>query len=70
VNTDQLIDTITQEVLRSLGRDPAAPGDSCADCTGGCAGSCSDKVRRFVGTGTGRVGYTGDGADVPSDLAG
>jgi deoxyribose-phosphate aldolase len=69
VNTDQLIDTITQEVLRSLGRDPAAAADSCADCTGGCAGSCSDKVRRFVGTGTGRVGYTGDGADVPTDLA-
>lgn len=69
MNTDQLIDAITQEVLRSLGQAPADAADSCADCDGACASSCSDKVRRFVGTGTERVGFTGNGADVPSDLA-
>jgi len=69
VNTDQLIEAITQEVLASLGHAPADPADSCADCDGACASSCSDKVRRFVGTGTERVGFTGNGADVPSDLA-
>lgn len=67
--TEELIDTITRQVLRAIGRDATSVED-CADCHGGCAGTCSDKVRRFVGSGTGRVGYTGDGADVPSDLAG
>lgn len=68
MNTDQLIDTITQEVLRALGRaDETA--DDCADCNGRCASSCSDKVRRFVDTGTNRVGFTGNGSQVPHDLA-
>jgi deoxyribose-phosphate aldolase len=69
VNPDQLIEAITQEVLASLGHAPAETADNCADCDGACASSCSDKVRRFVGTGTERVGFTGNGADVPSDLA-
>lgn len=69
MNTEQLIDTITQEVLRSLGQAPTGADDNCADCAGSCASSCADKVRRFVDTGTGRVGFTGNGAEVPSDLA-
>ncbi|MFP4636168.1 MAG: deoxyribose-phosphate aldolase [Nitriliruptoraceae bacterium] len=69
MNTEQLIEAITEEVLRSFGQAPAQEGESCADCDGDCASHCSDKVRRFVGTGTGRVGFTGNGADVPSDLA-
>ncbi len=68
MNTDQLIDTITQQVLRSLGQPPSDDA-SCADCAGGCASSCSDKVRRFVGSGSDRIGFTGNGADVPTDLA-
>jgi deoxyribose-phosphate aldolase len=67
VNNDQLIETITQEVLRALGRGGDAEG--CADCNGTCASSCSDKVRRFVDTGTNRVGFTGNGSQVPHDLA-
>jgi deoxyribose-phosphate aldolase len=68
VNTDQLIDAITQEVLTALGRSDQAGGD-CGHCDNECASSCSDKVRRFVDTGTNRVGYTGNGAGVPHDLA-
>lgn len=67
MNHDQLIQVITDEVLRALGRDGEAEG--CADCNGTCASSCSDKVRRFVDTGTNRVGFTGNGAQVPHDLA-
>jgi len=67
VTNDQLIDAITEEVLRAL----AGPDDSdnCADCQGSCASSCSDKVRQFVGRGAERVGYTGNGSEVPADLA-
>ncbi|HEX9376380.1 MAG TPA: deoxyribose-phosphate aldolase [Actinomycetota bacterium] len=41
----------------------------CADCEGACAAHCSDKVRGIVGTGAGRISYSGSGADVPADLA-
>lgn len=68
MNTDQLIDTITSEVLRALGRSEGGD-DDCVNCDGNCASSCSDKVRRFVDTGTNRVGFTGNGAQVPHDLA-
>jgi deoxyribose-phosphate aldolase len=62
-----LIEAVTREVVAALaGR---APGDLCADCRGSCAAHCSDKVRWMVGTGAGRISYSGNGADVPSDLA-
>ena len=67
MNNDQLIETITAEVLRAMGRDDAA--ERCVDCDGDCASHCSDRVRRFVDTGTRRVGYTGNGSQVPHDLA-
>jgi deoxyribose-phosphate aldolase len=67
-STDELIDAIVAEVLRSFGHDPG-PAEGCEDCEGGCAGSHPDRVRHFVDNGTGRVGFTGNGADVPADLA-
>ena len=68
LTSDQaLIEAITHEVLQVLGGPDAA--DPCADCNGACAASCSDKVRGIVGTGAERVGFTGNGAEVPVDLA-
>jgi deoxyribose-phosphate aldolase len=66
--TDALIDAVTREVLAALaGRET---GD-CPDpsCQGACAAHCSDKVRGVVSTGAGRISYSGDGAEVPRDLA-
>jgi deoxyribose-phosphate aldolase len=63
---DELIERVTRRVLAELERSPE---DRCADCTGACAASCSDKVRALVGEGAGRVAFRGRGADVPGDLA-
>lgn len=66
--TDQheLIEAVTRRVLAQLA---GAQGDRCAECTGGCASCCADKVRSVVHAGAGRVSFNGNGADVPSDLA-
>ncbi len=66
--TDALIDAVTREVLAALAGRGA--GD-CSDpsCQGACAAHCSDKVRGVVFTGAERISYSGDGADVPRDLA-
>ncbi len=66
--TEALIDAVTHEVLAAL----AARGvGDCSDpsCQGACAAHCSDKVRGVVATGADRISYSGDGADVPRDLA-
>ena len=72
---DQLIETITREVLASLGAGPAAApgaglGGPCANCIGACAAQCATKVRDVVAVGGTRVEYHGRAADVPTDLAG
>jgi deoxyribose-phosphate aldolase len=67
--TDALIEAVTREVLTALaGRDDAC---DCSDpsCQGACAAHCSDKVRGVVSNGADRISYSGDGADVPRDLA-
>jgi len=66
--TDAVIDAVTREVLAALsGR---GTGD-CSDpsCQGACAAHCSDNVRGVVSTGAERISYSGNGADVPPDLA-
>jgi len=63
---ETLVEEITRRVMAELER---APEDRCADCSGGCAASCSDKVRCLVDEGACRIGYNGNGADVPGDLA-
>jgi deoxyribose-phosphate aldolase len=69
---EDLIEAVTREVVAVLGGravDGSGSGDVCADCRGSCAAHCSDKVRGMVGTGAGRISYSGDGAKVPADLA-
>jgi deoxyribose-phosphate aldolase len=66
--TEALVDAVTREVLAALaGR---GTGD-CSDpsCQGACAAHCADKVRGVVSSGAGRISYSGDGAEVPRDLA-
>jgi deoxyribose-phosphate aldolase len=66
--TDALIDAVTREVMAALAGKGAC---DCSDpaCHGACAAHCADKVRSVVSTGAGRVSYSGNGADVPRDLA-
>jgi deoxyribose-phosphate aldolase len=66
--TDALIEAVTREVLAAL---TAADVCDCSDpaCRGACAAHCSDKVRDVVSNGAGRISYSGNGADVPRDLA-
>ncbi len=69
---NDLVETITREVLAALGAGGApttAPGDPCASCVAGCAARCSTKVRDIVAGGASRVEYHGHAADVPGDLA-
>jgi deoxyribose-phosphate aldolase len=63
---EALVDAVTREVLAALVADPDGV---CSDCHGACAAHCSDKVRRVVAGGAGRISYSGNGADVPRDLA-
>ena len=68
LTTDALIDAVTREVLAAL---VAQAGCDCSDpaCQGACAAYCSDKVRGVVSNGAERISYSGNGADVPRDLA-
>lgn len=68
MSCQDLVEAVTHEVVAAL--QGADPNDKCADCEGSCAAHCSDKVRRIVGGGARRISYTGDGANVPRDLAG
>ena len=63
---EDLIETITREVLLALAH---GPDDVCPDCEGSCAAHCPDKVRTVVANGAGRISYNGSAADVPADLA-
>jgi deoxyribose-phosphate aldolase len=69
---DELIEAVTRRVLVLLeagGARGSTTDDPCADCRGGCAARCADKVRAVVAEGAGRVSYSGGAAEVPSDLA-
>ena len=66
--TEALVDAVTREVLAALaGRGMCDCSDP--DCHGACAAHSADKVRGVVLNGAGRISYSGDGADVPRDLA-
>jgi len=66
--TDALIDAVTREVMAALAGKGAC---DCSDpaCHGACAAHCADRVRGVVSTGAERISYSGNGADVPRDLA-
>ncbi len=70
MDREQLIETVARRVLEHLEseRHPG-PAHCCDDCAGGCAASCSDKVRCMVDEGACRISFNGNGADVPTDLA-
>lgn len=65
---DALVEAVTREVLAALAaRGACACGDP--TCRGACAAHCSETVRDVVSNGAGRISYSGDGAEVPRDLA-
>jgi deoxyribose-phosphate aldolase len=66
--TDALIDAVTREVLAALAAQGACDCND-PECRGACAAHSADKVRGVVANGAGRISYSGDGADVPRDLA-
>lgn len=66
---DELIEAVTRRVMAEIGSGQSGD-DRCPDCTGGCAASCSQKVRTVMAVGAGRVSFRGRGAEVPGDLAG
>ncbi len=68
-NREQLVETVTRQVLTALSGRTDPQAKRCADCKGGCAAQCSDKVRKMVQAGAGRMSYNGDAHKVPSDIA-
>ncbi len=64
---DELIETITREVLAAIAGQAS---DDYLACVGDCAAHSSEKVRSVIAAGAARVSYVGNGADVPTDLAG
>ncbi len=70
MDRERLIEAVAQRVLDELAaREHPGPSACCADCSGGCAASCSDKVRCMVDEGACRISFNGAGADVPIELA-
>jgi deoxyribose-phosphate aldolase len=69
VDREELIEVVARRVLEELGEGHHGPSECCSECSGGCAASCSDKVRCMVDEGACRISYNGNGADVPTDLA-
>lgn len=64
---DALIEAITREVLTAIAGES---WDDCLTCIGDCVVHSTEKVRSVIAAGASRVTFVGDGADVPTDLAG
>jgi deoxyribose-phosphate aldolase len=64
---DDLIEAITREVLTAVAGET---WDDCLACVGNCVAHSTEKVRDVIAAGASRVTYVGNGADVPTDLAG
>ncbi len=63
---DDLIEAITREVLGAVGGN----GDrACPECLGACAAHNPESVRNVLANGAGRISFSGNGAEVPRDLA-
>jgi deoxyribose-phosphate aldolase len=63
-----LIEQVTRRVLAELNKDDNP--EQCSDCAGSCAAHCSDKVGKIVSEGACRISFNGNGAEVPSQIAG
>ena len=71
---DELVRTVTEEVLHSLGAHAApgaAPGaeSSCPDCDGRCVEHCAEAVHRFVDAGAERIASAPGLSDVEQRIA-
>lgn len=70
----ELVELVTRRVLEALAAGKGVHSgrgcERCLDCVGSCAASCSDKARAVVGAGARRISFTGNGPEVPADLAG
>jgi deoxyribose-phosphate aldolase len=64
---EELIEAITREVIAAIG---GSAWDEYLACVGDCAAHSSEKVRSVIAAGAARVSFVGNGADVPTDLAG
>ena len=64
---EDLIEAITLKVLAEL-KTGHCDGQ-CDECQGSCAAHCSDKVQTMVDQGVCRISYSGDGVEVPQELA-
>jgi deoxyribose-phosphate aldolase len=67
MDQDAIVEAVTREVLSLL---TGEAWDHYLACIGDCAAHSSDKVRDVVAAGASRISYHGNGADVPTDLAG
>ncbi len=66
---EELVEIVTRRVLEELAREGSDECEECSDCEGACAAHCSEKVRAMVGEGAARISYSGNGGDIPADLA-
>lgn len=64
---DALIEAITREVLTTIAGEA---WDDCMACIGDCVSHNTAKVRDVIAAGASRVSFVGNGADVPTELAG
>jgi deoxyribose-phosphate aldolase len=67
MDQDAIVEAVTREVLAAL---TGVARDDFLACVGDCAAHSPDKVREVVATGATRISFHGNGADVPTDLAG
>jgi deoxyribose-phosphate aldolase len=66
-DTEALVEAVTRRVLAALTGEEFA---ECLLCGGDCASHSAGKVREVVAAGASRISFRGNGADVPTDLAG
>lgn len=64
---DALVEAVTREVIAAI---TGGALDDCLACVGDCVAHSAESVRSVLAAGATRVSYVGNGADVPTDLAG
>ncbi len=67
MDQEAIVEAVTREVLSVLA---GGSWDDYLACIGDCAVHSSDKVRDVVAAGASRISFNGNGAEVPTDIAG
>jgi hypothetical protein len=67
MDQEAIVEAVTREVLSVLA---GGSWDDYLACIGDCAVHSSDKVRDVVAAGASRISFHGNGAEVPTDIAG